>query len=109
MSSELPPTPPEPTPGHEAIPIPQPLSDQEQAQRLSVAVAAQVARGARVESQTQDQAIVVFGKPVNHVLHLILTLVTCGAWALVWVILAIAGGEKRHVVRVDQYGNVLFQ
>ncbi len=68
-----------------------------------------VAGGARIESQTQDQAVVVYGKPVNHVLHLILTLVTCGLWAIVWVIMALAGGEKRQVIRVDPYGNVMFQ
>jgi len=68
-----------------------------------------VASGARIESQSDYQAVVVRGKKVNHVLHLILTLVTLGLWGIVWIILAIAGGEKRQMVTVDDYGNALVQ
>lgn len=49
----------------------------------------------------------VDGKPVNHVLHLILTLVTCLVWGIVWIILVGMGGEKRYSMSVDQYGNIL--
>ena len=49
------------------------------------------------------------GKPVNHVLHLILTLVTCLVWGLVWLVLALTGGEKRSIASVDEFGNVIFQ
>lgn len=65
--------------------------------------------GARVESQSDFQAVLVRGKPVNHTLHLILSLVTCGVWALVWATLGVAGGEKRYVVQVDEYGNTNIQ
>ena len=68
-----------------------------------------MASGARIESQSDYQAVVVRGKKVNHVLHLILTLVTLGLWGIVWIILAIAGGEKRQMVTVDDYGNALVQ
>ena len=54
-------------------------------------------------------AVVVSGKPVNHILHLILTIVTVGFWGIVWLILVIAGGEKREMITVDEYGNVLKQ
>lgn len=66
-----------------------------------------VARGGRVESQSDTMATVVYGKPVNHVLHLLLTLVTAGIWAIVWIILAVSGGEKREMITVDEFGNVL--
>ena len=37
----------------------------------------------------------------NHVLHLILTLVTLGFWGIVcWIALAIFGGEKRQMITV---------
>ena len=49
----------------------------------------------------------VDGKPVNHVLHLILTLVTCLVWGIVWIILVGMGGEKRYSMSVDPYGNIL--
>lgn len=33
--------------------------------------------------------------PVNHVLHLILTLLTCGLWAPVWIVMAIIDAVRR--------------
>jgi hypothetical protein len=76
---------------------------------LSNAVQSEVIQGSRVQSQTDFQCVLVKGKPVNHTLHLILTIVTCSAWGLVWLILWLTGGEKRLVVSVDEYGNVLRQ
>ena len=63
--------------------------------------------GYRVESQTDYQAILVRGRRPNHLLHLILSIVTLGLWAIfVWLPVAVFGGEKRRVVTVDAYGNV---
>lgn len=67
------------------------------------------ATGARVETQSDFQAIVVRGKPVNHVLHAILTLFTIGIWAIAWIILALTGGEKREMLVVDEWGNPSIQ
>jgi len=69
----------------------------------------EVGRGWRIDSQSDTMAVIVTGKPVNHVLHLILTFITLGLWAIVWLILVITGGEKRQMVSVDEYGNVLKQ
>lgn len=60
----------------------------------------------RVESQTDYNAILVKGKPVNHVLHLILSIISFGIWLIVWIIMAISGGEKRFMLTVDAYGNI---
>lgn len=76
---------------------------------LSQAIARAVAGGARVESQSDTMAVLVSGRRVNHVLHLILSVCTLGAWLLVWGALVIFGGEKRIVLQVDDYGNVLTQ
>ncbi|BCI54958.1 hypothetical protein NIIDNTM18_42360 [Mycolicibacterium litorale] len=38
---------------------------------------------------------VIAPKPVNHAFHLIMTLLTCGAWSIVWIIVAIAAGGRR--------------
>ena len=73
---------------------------------LAQAVANAVRQGARIEAQSDYQAIVVQGKPVNHILHLILTLVTLGFWVIVWIILVLTGGEKRRTITVDEWGNV---
>lgn len=76
------------------------------AQQLQTAAA----RGLRIESQSDFQAVLVEGQPVNHTLHAILTIFTCLLWGIVWAIIAATGGEKRQmVVVVDEFGNVLWQ
>jgi hypothetical protein len=82
---------------------------EERKELMARTVTGQIATGARVESQSDYQAVVVKGKPVNHVLHLILTLVTLTFWGPVWIGLAIFGGEKRSMVSVDEYGNAAVQ
>lgn len=81
----------------------------ERKEALGRAIHAQVAQGARVESQGDYQAILVKGHRPNHVLHLILGFVTFGVWWLVWAVLALAGGEKRSSVNVDEWGNTNIQ
>ena len=78
-------------------------------QALYNAVAQEVARGGRVESQTDLNAIIVRGSKPNHVLHLILTLVTCLAWSVVWIALVVIQQEHRTQLTVDPYGQVLLQ
>ena len=84
------------------------LTRDERSEALTAAVNSALARGYRVESQTDIQAIVVSGKPVNHILHLLLSLFTVGIWVLVWIGLAISGGEKRELISVDEYGNTSY-
>lgn len=87
--------------------LPQQLTDEHRQALLAQAITHWVASGARVESHLPNQAVLVTGKNVNHVLHLILTLVTCLAWGIVWAILAATVREKRHVLSIDPYGNVV--
>lgn len=68
-----------------------------------------VAQGRRVESQSDFQAVLVSGKPVNHVLHAILTIFTCLIWGIVWAVLAATGGATRELLVVDEFGNVTVQ
>ena len=76
---------------------------------LAQRVAAAVGLGARIESQSETMAVLVTGRRVNHILHFLIGFPTLGFWWLVWAYLAITGGEKRQVVTVDDYGNVLEQ
>lgn len=46
------------------------------------------------------------GKPTNHVLHLILSIITLGVWIPVWICVVIFAGEKQRFVSVDEYGRV---
>lgn len=87
------------------------MSEQNNKRALANRVAREVAEGGwRVESQTDEQVILYKPKKkVNHVLHLILTLLT-GVWAIVWILAVVAasdGGTK--ILTVDEYGNVLEQ
>ena len=81
----------------------------ERKEALARMVTAQVADGARVESQSDYQAVLVRGHRLNNTMHLILTIVTFGAWGIVWLLLALFGGEKRQVASVDEWGNASVQ
>ena len=85
------------------------LEPAERRQILSSQLTTAVAQGYRVETQTDSMAVLVKGKRVNHILHFLLGFPTLGMWWIVWIILAITGGEKRSQLQVDAYGNVLFQ
>ena len=61
-------------------------------------IAKEVIWGWRVESQSERQAVLVKGRRPNHILHLILSLVTFGMRVPVWVLVCVFGGEKRKVV-----------
>lgn len=84
-------------------------SAQQQKRNLAQAITREVASGYRVESQTDIQAVLVKGGKTNHVLHLILTLVTFGMWSIVWLIMWLVNRESRTILSVDDYGNVLKQ
>jgi hypothetical protein len=86
-----------------------PMSVEQRRAALSAGIAAELHNGWRVESQTDFQAVMVRGHRVNHVLHLILSVLTLGLWLIVWLFLGLAGGEKREIVSVDEYGQVRAQ
>ncbi len=82
-----------------------PLTDLERERRLSVAIDELILGDPghrwRVESRSEFSAVLVRDRTVNHRLHFILTFVTMGAWALVWMVLAAHAEEpKRKVIEV---------
>ena len=48
-----------------------------------------------------QQRVKVARKGINHILHLLLTIVTAGLWLFIWVLIAIA----RDPWRCDQCGS----
>jgi len=86
-----------------------PKTVDERKQLLAQTVRMAIARGGAVQSQSDFEAVILYGKPVNHILHLILCLCTCGIWWLVWIVLGLSGGEKREMIIVDEWGNVAVQ
>ena len=92
---------PEPRPG------PRPLSEADRSAILDHDLVMRTGQsGAHVEARSATEGVVVYGKPVNHVLHLLLTVFTGGLWLPVWLLLAASGGQRRTTVSVDPYGNV---
>ena len=59
-------------------------------------IASYLAQGWRLESRTAYSANMVKGKRVNHVLHLLLSVVTLGLWLPVWLVVALVGGGRRE-------------
>ena len=63
---------------------------------------AQVAKllrsGYHIEVQTAEVTQLTKGHPVNHILHLLLSVFTLGLWLPVWLLVALVSGEKRKVV-----------
>ena len=57
-----------------------------------------IRQGWRVESETDYHMVMVKGHRVNHILHLLLSILTLGVWIVVWLLLIILGGEKRRVI-----------
>jgi hypothetical protein len=108
------PSSPESIPPPPAAPLGPPVSTTQRSPEERRAILAQqlqqaATRQLRVESSTEYQAVLVEGKPINHTLHAILTIFTCLVWGIVWAILAATGGEKRHQLIVDEFGNVHWQ
>lgn len=75
---------------------------------LEAGIAKYVAeRGGRVAYRGTDRTVVVTGRPVNHILHLLLTIVTGGLWLIAWVLIAATGGEKTTTLTVAPDGRLL--
>ena len=84
------------------------LSGEERKVELAQSIASSLRQPGewRVETQGDYYAVVTSGQPVNHLLHLFLTVFTVGLWGLVWYYLAATGGEvTRFRLAVDEYGN----
>ena len=74
--------------------------DMEREDRLDQQIAQAIGEGWRLESRSRYTAMMVKGERPNHVLHLILSLVTLGLWIPVWIILAIVHREQRQSLAV---------
>jgi hypothetical protein len=48
-----------------------------------------------MDTPTQNVTIVLPPKGVNHVLHLILTILTAGLWLPVWILLVVQDRARR--------------
>jgi hypothetical protein len=87
----------------------QSVSADERKRKVANQIRTEVTQGGRVESQGDYDAVIATGKEINHTVHLIATIFTCGIWGLVWLVIALTGGIKRKMISVDEYGQLLVQ
>lgn len=75
---------------------------------LHAAMAQYTAAGYRVEAMTPRSAVMATGSPCNHVAHLLVSIVTCGLWAPMWLLLAIVQRVARVTITVTEQGQVFY-
>lgn len=82
--------------------------DEEACRRaLRTAVEREVATGrATVALERPTAAILGYRRPVSHLGHAILTLLTGGLWLLVWVVMVLRREEDRLRLLSDEWGHV---
>lgn len=76
-------------------------NDAERRGALDSRVARELAEGGSLESQSGYTAVIVKGKRVNHILHVILSVITAGFWLIVWAILMLTNKRQRVVLHVN--------
>lgn len=81
-------------------------TDSERRAALDARLARELAEGASLESQSGYNAVVLKGKKVNHILHLILSVLTAGLWLIVWALLVLTNKRQRIVLHVNDEGVV---
>jgi hypothetical protein len=84
-------------------------SESEKANKLALAISTEVSKGWRVESQSQIQAVLAKGKPINNTLHIVFTVLTLGGWLLIYVPILLVNRRQTKIIRVDEFGNTLFE
>ena len=55
-----------------------------------------------------EAVLMLPGKPVNHILHALISIFTCGLWAIAWIIFAITQKREQRIrISIDSSGNIL--
>ena len=65
-----------------------------------------LAAGWKLELQRDYLAVVTTGRTVNHILHLLLSVMTVGLWLLPWLWMATSNRPQRLTISVDEFGNM---
>lgn len=68
-------------------------------QQLQATLSSWTSKGWHVESQVGTNLIMVKGQRPNHILHLILSIITAGLWIPVWILITLTGGEKHATIQ----------
>lgn len=91
---------------------PRVLSTEERTFVLQRELASRTAVGWQVELLTPTSATIVRYPPrANHVLHVVLSFLTCGLWIPIWIVVAVIEGSRRvrrYIVMVDPHGHAVW-
>lgn len=91
-----------------SVSAPRSLSFQERNAILDQQLIMMTSHGSQVLTHGDSWAVVTTGRPLNHVLHLLLSVFTCGFWVLVWLLMTAFAGNRQTTVHVNEYGEVFF-
>jgi hypothetical protein len=84
-----------------------PLGDGSQVKALALAVEHEVSEnGAAVVLDGPRGVVLGYRRHVSHVFHAVMTLLTGGLWAVVWLAAALGRRENRVRLEADPWGNV---
>ena len=83
------------------------FSDSDRKSILEKQIIFHVSSGWRLDTQTEFAAVLSRGKGLNHILHLLLSLVTFGLWLIVWLMLLLVNRIHTMTIQIDKFGNTL--
>ena len=79
--------------------------------RFNNYISTKALKGYIVVDKNESEFVCVLSKPakkMNHVLHLILTIITFGMWFIVWIVLYFTSGKETRVRgSFDSTGNLV--
>ena len=84
-------------------------SDSERKSILEKQIIFYASAGWSLETQTEFAAVMSSGKRLNHILHLLLSVVTLGFWLIIWLFLLMVNRITKKTIRVDKFGNTSIQ
>lgn len=83
------------------------LAGERRTHALEQVVADQVTSyGATIVHTTPTYVVLGYRRRVSHVMHAVLTVLTGGLWAIVWIAATLGGRDDRVRYEVDRWGNV---
>lgn len=87
------------------------MENSERKTRFDTYVSTKALEGYTVVDKNSENLTAVLkkeGEKVNHTLHGIITLLTCGGWGIVWLILHLLAKKNSRIrVSIDDSGNLV--
>lgn len=80
-------------------------SETERKSLLEKQIISYVSRGWRLDTQTDFAAVLSYGKRLNHILHLLLSIVTFGIWIIFWIVMGLTHKIATVTISIDKFGN----